>query len=113
MTASNTALEKVQFQIKKGFDEVKTEEQYLQYYVLVHLDENEQISRLQKNYSEGELDLLRVICFHLINDRSDNTDTEINVANCYLKTHVSRKRLQPMEASRAVEQFIQDGYLVK
>merc|ERR1719391_184449 len=114
-TTANKHLDKIGFQIKTGFDEVKFEDTYQQYYVLVHLEENEQIARMQKTYTESELELLRLICFYLIDERRDNgcTDTEIQLSNRHMDMSQSKKKMSSMEATKTVHKFIEDGYLVK
>lgn len=114
-SVANQSLEQIQFQIKKGYDEVKVDDVYTQYYVFAPLEENEQIAKLQKTYSEPELEFLKIICEHLINDRTDKMDTEINVTNLCIKggCNSQKRKLTAMEATATVATFIADGYLTK
>ncbi|XP_023336191.1 uncharacterized protein LOC111707335 isoform X2 [Eurytemora carolleeae] len=114
-TVANYSLEKIQFQIKKGFEETKTDSQYVQYYTLVPTEENEQIAKLQKNMTEPELELLKLICIHLIEDRPDKTDTETNLINQCIKggNNASKKKLTQLEAAKTLKGFIAEGYLTK
>ena len=67
MEETNRALEKIQLQISKTQEEVKTDGKgYTQYYVLAPTFENVQLARLQKNYTEPELEWLRLVAEHLV-----------------------------------------------
>jgi len=112
---ANIHLEKVKFQIKKGMEELKLDENYEQYYALVPLEENEQIAKLQKNFTEPEMEFLRLIIQHIVDDRTDKMDTENNLINLSMRggQNASKKKLTNMEATKMLRFFISQGYLFR
>jgi len=112
---ANHHLDKVKFQIKKGMEELKMEDHFVQYYAFVPLEENEQIAKLQKNYTEPELEFLRLICQHLVDERVDGMDTENNLINLSLRggLNSTKKKLTNVEATKTLRFFISQGYLIR
>jgi len=117
MEESNKSLEKIQLQITRTHEEIKTNPDnrgYTQYYVLAPTFENEPIAKLQKNYNETELEWLKLVAEHLVDtDEKLGTQTELinlcrNGGNNALK-----KKLNVTEADRALATFLEEGYLMR
>eukprot|EP00088_Acartia_fossae_P004854 TRINITY_DN12100_c0_g1_i1.p1 TRINITY_DN12100_c0_g1~~TRINITY_DN12100_c0_g1_i1.p1 ORF type:complete len:280 (+),score=63.65 TRINITY_DN12100_c0_g1_i1:32-841(+) len=110
-TTTNEALEKINFQIKRGCQEVKEDDTYEQCYAFVPLEENQQIAKCQKIFSEQELEYLKTICHHLATEK---IATEMKLINLCMQVGISanRKKLSTIEASRVVRSFVSHGYLV-
>jgi len=114
LKTANNSLEKIQFQIKKGHEETKTGATYMQFYAFVPLEENEQIAKLQKNLTEPELEFLKLITYHLIDERPDG-DTENNLINLCMQggLNAAKKKLTSIEAAKSLRSFLEQGYLAK
>lgn len=116
---ANRNLEPLHMQIKKGADEFKTPkgdvEIYKQYYVLVPTEENEAIAKLQKHYTEPELEWLKLVCEYLIDETDDRLEADTKLINLCLKggQNSTKKKLSTVEAQKVLIMFLNDGYLVR
>jgi len=112
MKVANHSLEKVQFQIRKGYEETKCGDTYKQFYAFVPLEENEQIAKLQRNFTEPEVEFLRLIILHLIDEKSD---TENNLINLCMQGgfNSAKKKLNTQEAAKTIKSFLTHGYLAR
>jgi len=108
---SNEALEKINFQIKRGKQEMKDDDQYQQCYTFVPIEENETIAKLQKIFTEAELEFLKTICFHLADEK---TATENKLINLCMEggLNSNKKKLTTVEAARVVRAFTDQGYII-
>jgi len=114
---TNKALEKIQLQIIKTHEEVKTNpdnRSYTQYYVLTPTVESKQIATLQKNYSEPELEWLKLVAEHLV-DREDKLAGQNDLVNLCINggNNSTKKKLNVTEADKALNMFQEEGYLLK
>jgi len=110
-TTCNDALEKVNFQIKRGKQEMKEEDQYPQCYTFVCTEENEQIAKMQKIYSEPELELLKAIC-ELLADEKIATETKLINLCKEGGFNSTRKKLTPIEAEKVIHTFAREKYII-
>lgn len=119
LDTANSSLEPIHMQIKKGADEFKTAkgdiEIYKQYYTLVLTEENEAIAKLQKHYSEPELEWLKLVCEYLIDETEDRVETDTKLINLCLRggQNASKKKLSTMETQKVLLMFLADGYLIR
>jgi len=115
---ANAALEPIQLHIKDCQEEVKQNpdnEMYTQYYVMAPMYENETIAKLQKVYGEPELEWLKLVCSHLIENTEDRVGNQNELTNLCREggNNSANKKLSVTEADKALKTFIDDGYLVK
>jgi len=109
---SNENLEKVNFQIKRGKQEVKEDDKYALCYAFVPTEENEQIAKMQKIFTESELDFLKTICFHLADEKTATENKLINLCIEGGLNNSTRKKLTTVEAARVVKTFTELGYIM-
>ena len=111
---TNKALKQINLQISKTQDEIKTDGKYTQYYVLHPTYENDQLAKLQKTYSEPEMEWLRLVAEHLV-DQEDKLAGETALINLCRNggNNSTKKKLNVTEADRALATFLADGYLLK
>lgn len=127
MDLANTRLEPIQMNIVKRFDEVKgvpyksnysgqepTNDRYNQVYILATMYPNDDLAKLQKQYSEPELEWLKLVADLLIGE-PDHMARENECVNCYIKggQNASRKKLSASEAIKVMERWIHDGYICR
>jgi len=118
MKWANDRLEPINMHIVKGQDEVKglnsDNQVYQQVYVLSPLYDND-LAKIQKQYSEPELEWLRLVVEYIIMDTDDRMAKENDCVNKCLDggDNSLKKKLQPQEALRTLEMFVEDGYLCK
>ena len=114
MDETNKALEKVQMQVIKTQEEVKTDGKYTQYYVLTPTYENE-IAKLQRNYTEPELEWLKLVAEHLVYTSADKLGTETELINLCRNggNNSTKKKLQITDADKALKEFVDNGYILK
>ena len=112
---TNKALEKIHLQISRTKEEVKTDgKDYTGFYVLAPTFENVQLARLQMNYSEPELEWLKLVAEHLV-DSEDKLATQNDLANLCRNggNNSTKKKLNVTEADKALVTFHEDGYLLR
>ena len=118
MEETNKALEKIQMSVSKIHEEVKTSSDgrgpYTQYYVLAPTYENEQIAKLQKNFTEPELEWLKIVAEHLV-DSEEKMATQTDLINLCRNggNNSLKKKLNVTEADTALIKFLDDGYLFR
>ena len=82
---ANANLEKanIPLRLKKTFEEVKLESgnTHMQYYCLVPESQDEAISKLQRNFGEPELEWLKMVAEHLIEEEEDSLATPNTLTN--------------------------------
>ena len=82
---ANANLEKanIPLRLKKTFEEVKLESEntHMQYYCLVPESQDEAISKLQRNFGEPELEWLKMVAEHLIEEEEDSLATPNTLTN--------------------------------
>lgn len=115
---ANLALEPIQLHIKDCLEEAKQNpdnDLYTQYYVMAPMYENESIAKLQKVYGEPELEWLKLVVSHLIENTEDRVGTQNELTNLCREggNNSANKKLSVTEADKALKTFIDDGYLVK
>jgi len=125
---ANAKLEPIQMHIVKRLDEVKgvpyksnysgqepASDKYQQVYVLCTTYPNEDLAKLQKQYTEPELEWLKLVADEIIINSADHMARENEVVNCYLKggQNAARKKLTASEALKVMERWIHDGYICK
>jgi len=114
MEETNKALEKVQMQVMKTQEEVKTDGKYTQYYVLAPTFENE-IAKLQRIYTEPELEWLKIVAEHLVYNSADKLGAETELINLCRNggNNSTKKKLGLTDADKALKEFVSDGYMIK
>lgn len=117
MEETNAALKKIDLQISKTHEEIKTNpgiKGYTQYYILAPLVENEQVAKIQKNYTEPELEWLKLVAEFLV-DREDKLATQTQLTNLCMNggNNSTKKKLGVTEADKALGKFHEDGYLMR
>jgi len=116
---ANEKLEPLQMHIVKGMDEVKGLKSdfpnYQQVYVMAPMYENESLAKLQKQYTEPELEWLRLVADYIIVDTDDKMAKEIDCINLCLKggDNSAKKKLQQNEAEKTLAMFLEEGYLCR
>jgi len=125
---ANTKLEPIQMHIVRRFDEVKdvpykssyngvntVKNNYGQVYVLCHMYANDDLAKLQKQYTEPELEWLKLVADLIVLETPDHMARENEVVNCYLKggQNAARKKLSASDAIKVMGRWIDDGYLCK
>jgi len=110
LATSNAALESNNFQIKKGKEEVKVDDSYQQCYVFVPTEENQQIAKMQKVFTDSELEYFKIIIYHLAENKTATENRLINL--CSEGGITSKKKLSPMEAEKAIKNFVHLRYLL-
>jgi len=117
MEKANAALEPIQFQILRTQEEMKAvgdNAGYTQYYVMAPIYENEPIAKLQKTYGEPELEWLKLVAGHLV-DTEDRMSSQNELINLCRDggNNTAKKKLNVTEADRALNMFVEDGYIMK
>merc|ERR1712013_759444 len=117
MEKANAALEPIQMQICKTQEEMKSindNQTYTQYYVMAPTFENDTIAKLQKIYGEPELEWLKLVAGHLVDseDKLANQNELINLCRDG-GNNTMKKKLNVTEADKALNMFVEDGYLMK
>ena len=120
MEAANKNLEPLRLRISKILEEANSGSQespkYSQYYVLSPdpAFDNEQLAKLQKHYGEPELEWLKLVCTHLIENTEDRVGNQNELINLCREggSNSANKKLNVTEADKALKTFIDDGYLL-
>ena len=83
MANANLEKENIPLRLKKTFEEVKLESEpvHMQYYCLVPESQDETISKLQRNFGEPELEWLKLVAEHLIEEEEDSLATPNTLTN--------------------------------
>jgi len=117
MANANLEKENIPLRLKKTFEEVKleSEAQHAQYYCLVPESQDEAISKLQRNFGEPELEWLKLVAEHLIEEEEDSLATPNTLTNLCRNggNNAGKKKLTVTEADRSMNVFIEEGYLQK
>ena len=130
MANANLEKENIPLRLKKTFEEVKLESEavHMQYYCLVPESQDEAISKLQRNFGEPELEWLKLVAEHLIEEEEDSLASPNTLTNLCrwifsLKQQIKvllfrnggnnagKKKLSVTEADRSMNIFIEEGYL--
>ena len=107
---------------------MESEAVYMQYYCLVPESQDEAISKLQRNFGEPELEWLKLVAEHLIEEEEDSLASPNTLTNLCrwifsLKQQIKvllfrnggnnngKKKLSVTEADRSMNIFIEEGYL--
>jgi len=125
---ANTKLEPLQMHIVRRFDEVKDvpykssyngvnppKDIYGQVYVLCTMYPNDDLAKLQKQYTEPELEWLKLVADLIVLETPDHMARENDVVACYLKggQNTARKKLTASDAIKVMNRWIDDGYICK
>jgi len=117
MANANLEKENIPLRIKKTFEETKSNvdnARHIQYYVLVPENQDDAISKLQKNYGEPDLEFLKMAAEFLI-ESEDGLATPNELTNLSRSggNNATKKKLTLTEADRTMTMFIEEGYLQK
>jgi len=119
LNMANQNLEKdhIPLRIKITYEESKSNADartYQQYYVLVPESQDEGISKMQKNFGEPELEWLRLVADYLI-ESEDRLSSPNELTNLCRNggNNAAKKKLTVSEADRAMNIFVEEGYLQK
>jgi len=114
---ANLDRENIPLRIKMTYEETKSNVDnptHFQYYVLVPENQDEVISKLQKNYGDPDLEFLKLVAEYLI--ESEESSASPNELTNLCRTggyNASKKKLTVSEADRTMNVFIEEGYLQK
>jgi len=116
---ANTNLEKehVPLRVKITYEETKSNPDnrtHQQYYVLVPENQDDVVSKLQKTFGEPELEWLRMVAEYLIeSDEKLANPNELTNLCRNGGNNATKKKLAVSEADRAMNIFVDEGYLQK
>ena len=121
MEAANKNLEPLRLRISKILEEANSGSQespkYSQYYVLSPdpAYDNDQLAKLQKHYGEPELEWLKLVATHLVENTEEKVENQTKLINLTLEggNNSSKRKMTVLEAGSALEMFTEAGYLMK